>query len=418
MDEFKLSYTASEINRKLGKVDTLVSTVNGVTPDAYGNVNVAADNAIIDVIELPTENINTGAFYRMSTAYLVYNQYDERKHNRHCVCVNGLPDIGNPVTTDMLNLLVYYNIVDREVYGYITAELGVVAGIPAGWYTLATLAPAFEVDWKGIITDIHDDPCDDAFRLLVFKDYYIYQDGWCKLPFACERAPAFDIQWDGEIGDKFALDMSLLGYADTYFVKVSDRAFTTEELVGATYTQWSGYEHNIDESSFDTTSYPGAIAVDVGVVIVHTADDLNAALGVPAGYITNGTYFVLVTTDTNYTNRLVAPAKITKIDEKFLPEMSVDSLGLHYVATSGDYYDLYNRPPVYTDVVRYDTSQALDSSSKQRARNNIDVYSKSEVDSKIANAGGSAPDLSAYAKKTEVSTMIANAIGAAIGGSY
>ena len=55
MAEFKLSYTANEINRKLGRVDNLVSTVNGVSPDANGNVNIdvsvgAGESMIEDMI--------------------------------------------------------------------------------------------------------------------------------------------------------------------------------------------------------------------------------------------------------------------------------------------------------------------------------------------------------------------------------
>jgi hypothetical protein len=38
--EYKLSYTAAEIDRKLGKVDTLVSSINGISPDANGNVEL------------------------------------------------------------------------------------------------------------------------------------------------------------------------------------------------------------------------------------------------------------------------------------------------------------------------------------------------------------------------------------------
>lgn len=40
MTEYKLSYTASEIDEKLGMVDSMVKTVNGVTPDESGNVEV------------------------------------------------------------------------------------------------------------------------------------------------------------------------------------------------------------------------------------------------------------------------------------------------------------------------------------------------------------------------------------------
>ena len=55
-----------------------------------------------------------------------------------------------------------------------------------------------------------------------------------------------------------------------------------------------------------------------------------------------------------------------------------------------------------------------------------DVYTKSEVDTKIANSGGNIDlsvyakksDLSDYAKTTDVQSMIAEAIGSAIGGGY
>ena len=40
MAEFKLDYTANEVNEKLGKIDNLVATVNGVAPDANGNIAI------------------------------------------------------------------------------------------------------------------------------------------------------------------------------------------------------------------------------------------------------------------------------------------------------------------------------------------------------------------------------------------
>lgn len=39
--EYKLSYTATEIDEKLGKVDSLVSTINGIAPDENGNVELS-----------------------------------------------------------------------------------------------------------------------------------------------------------------------------------------------------------------------------------------------------------------------------------------------------------------------------------------------------------------------------------------
>lgn len=38
--EYKLPYTASEIEEKLRKIDNLVQSVNGVCPDTNGNVEI------------------------------------------------------------------------------------------------------------------------------------------------------------------------------------------------------------------------------------------------------------------------------------------------------------------------------------------------------------------------------------------
>lgn len=40
MADYKLSFTAEQINEKLGKIDKLVKTVNGIEPDASGNVEL------------------------------------------------------------------------------------------------------------------------------------------------------------------------------------------------------------------------------------------------------------------------------------------------------------------------------------------------------------------------------------------
>lgn len=371
MTEFKLSYTANEINRKLGKVDNLVSTVNGVTPDENGNVNIAVGSTggIADVVELPTENIKENCFYRLLTAKFVSSFY-YAVDGWTCYCVNELPDIGKPVSTDMINITAYYNISDNEVYGYADETISTVGGIPVGWYPIGVLGQAFNVTWGGVITDV--DNVDDSAKLLLSYDFYIYKNGWSLVPFAYEKQPKFDIQWDGVIGDRFALDISVLGFANTYFVKVSDEVFTIEQLVGAKFTQSDGEEYVLTSNNIDTTTYPGGLDVGSGVIVVYSQEDLNATLGLPSGYITNGTYFVYIV-DGQYTNRLVAPTKIIKIDEKFLPDVSIDisSLGLHSVATTGNYNSLNNRP-----------------------------------------------NLSNYATTSDVETMITEAVGAAIGGSY
>lgn len=46
--KYKLSYTAQEIDKKLGKIDNLVATVNGVAPDENGNVEISVSGGNVD----------------------------------------------------------------------------------------------------------------------------------------------------------------------------------------------------------------------------------------------------------------------------------------------------------------------------------------------------------------------------------
>lgn len=310
---------------------------------------------IIDVVELPTEDIDENVFYRLIIGKFVSNYY-YNIDGWTCYCVNGLPSIGEPVSIDMVNITGYYNAQDGEVYGYADSNISAVGGIPVGWYPINVLAQAFEVSWGGVITDADD--VDDSAKLLLGYDYYAYKNEWIKHIFAYEKHPKFDITWDGVIGDKFALDLTPLGYTDCYYVKMNDEVLSYDSLIGTRICQASEdsgvfYDEIVSTDKIDTSMYSGATVISEAVVIVHSADDLNAALGLPTGYITNGTYFVYVGgTDVVYTNRFTAPRRITKIDGKYL--------------------DL-------SDV-------------------NV--------------------DLSAYSTTSQVNTMIANAIGDAIGGSY
>ncbi len=281
----------------------------------------AAGGGIIDVIELPTENINEGAFYRLATSDFAADGQTATEMDMPWKChyVNSLPETGEICTDiDMSYTTMYYSVADNDAYGYVDDELGMGLGVPAGWYPVGTLCEVAQIDWGGIITDIADCPENGILCILLSHDLYIYQDGWCKVPFAYEKAPKVDIQWDGDIGDRFALDMSSLGYANTYLVKVSDTVFSEEEIVGMTYTNSNGYEWTITDDDIDHNMFPGALTIDSGGVgIVYDADSLNAAIGAPAGYMTNGTYFICLV-DEFYTNHLFSAPIIKKIDSKYL----------------------------------------------------------------------------------------------------
>lgn len=162
-----------------------------------------------------------------------------------------------------------------------------------------------------------------------------------------EIPPAFDITWDGVIGDKFALDLTSLGFPNSYLVKISDEVFTVEQLIGAKFTQSNGGEFELTSTNIDDTTYPGGINAG-GVMIVYSQEELNTSLGLPSDYITNGTYFAYIV-DARYTNRLVAPTTIKTLDNKYLDlEGYAKTEDLSAVATSGSYNDLTDKPKILT----------------------------------------------------------------------
>jgi hypothetical protein len=132
--------------------------------------------AIIDVVELPTENIDENKFYRVLSGRLVFNQYI---HNSYTVyCVNTLPESGEPATNlDQTQGWVYYNVSDGNLYGYVDSMLSAGLGVPAGWYEISILLGALGFGYAGVITDILDDPKDNSFRLLLEYVLHSYKGG-------------------------------------------------------------------------------------------------------------------------------------------------------------------------------------------------------------------------------------------------
>ena len=201
-----------------------------------------------------------------------------------------------------------------------------------------------------------------------------------------ESEPKFNIIWDGNMEGRTTLDMTALGFSGFYFVKVSDEVISTEDVIGASYAWCDNTVHDdIGEWYIDSSTYPGAYHINSEIVVLHTESQLNAALGLPEGYLTNGIYFCASPENQRYVTRFTGKTEINKIDERYLPDNMPTNLAT--VATTGNYNDLHNRPTIYTDVVRYNVNgQGLDSTQKSYARNNIDVYSKSEVDNAISTA--------------------------------
>ena len=132
--------------------------------------------AIIDVVELPTENINEQAFYRLLTGALVFDQYIQNSYTVYCV--ESLPEVGEPATnSDNSQGNLYYNVQDGSLNGYIDANLSAMMGAPEGWYLAEVLLQTLDYSYSGVITNILDDPIDGTFRLLLEYVIYSYKEG-------------------------------------------------------------------------------------------------------------------------------------------------------------------------------------------------------------------------------------------------
>jgi hypothetical protein len=137
-----------------------------------------------------------------------------------------------------------------------------------------------------------------------------------------EVPPAFEpIRWDGNMDGHFALDMSALGYEEgLYYVKVSDLVPVVDKIVGSTISLNTGDEVIVSDDNIITDEFPGAYLVGEYLVIVQEQSLLNAALGLPDGYITNGIYFMSMSGAVYVSKLTDSNAKVVKIDKKFLPD--------------------------------------------------------------------------------------------------
>lgn len=161
---------------------------NSTNPVTSGGVKAALDakTAIIDVIELPTENIEEDVFYRLLTGTFVqsgipYNSWT-------CYCVESLPEVGEPAANADLSLVIaYYNVTDKELSAYVDDALSDVFGVPVGWCPAAMLFEAVGAEYRGVITDIKDSLASGYFYLLLEYVIWQHKDGkWESMKIVCK----------------------------------------------------------------------------------------------------------------------------------------------------------------------------------------------------------------------------------------
>lgn len=141
---------------------------------AAGGGGGGGGGGIIEVLQLPTENIDNRYLYRVTVAELYYN--DVKQGTTYVVA--ELPATGEPLTMDGVTVTAtYYNDTDNTLYGYLPDAIAAALGVPAGWYNAETLLPAVGYSYGGVITNLGDASETSTFYLLLTNPLYSYEDG-------------------------------------------------------------------------------------------------------------------------------------------------------------------------------------------------------------------------------------------------
>lgn len=137
---------------------------------------------------------------------------------------------------------------------------------------------------------------------------------------------AFDpIEWDGTIGDKATIDLSVIGASGVFLVKVSDQILSYEDFLGSVLTGSNDQAITLTadmlvakEEAEQTGGYGSENFV---VVSIFDTEKINAAFGINIPETGIGTYFISISESDEYVKSL-SKTIIKKIDEKFLPELA------------------------------------------------------------------------------------------------
>lgn len=129
---------------------------------------------IIEVLQLPTENIDNRYLYRVTKAALYLNNIKQGT----TYVVAELPEVGEPVTMDGRTInAAYYNDTDNTLYAYVPDYLGTLLSVPEGWYDANMLMGAIGKPYGGVVTNLAEASEYDTFYLVLTNPLYSYEDG-------------------------------------------------------------------------------------------------------------------------------------------------------------------------------------------------------------------------------------------------
>lgn len=156
------------------------TAVKVLTTKDLENLPTGGDSgpAIIDVVKLPTEDIQEDKFYRVLTASFLYGQ--DIKNDWTLYTVETLPETGE-MCWNGTTAIAYYSVSDNNTYGYVDANVSAAMGVPVGWYPADVLIPAVGRPYGGIIYDIAQAAGGTVYTYLQ-NVVHSYKDGvWSKI---------------------------------------------------------------------------------------------------------------------------------------------------------------------------------------------------------------------------------------------
>ena len=122
-----------------------------------------------------------------------------------------------------------------------------------------------------------------------------------------KATPGYEITWDGAVGDKV-----VVGGGEIQFVKVSDRVFTVEELIGATMTFG---DQSITINNDFIQSQNGVMAVAEGVIVCSVPATIEGVTITETGtyFAKMGEKFVSSLSKPDSTTTIKIPAELTTV---------------------------------------------------------------------------------------------------------
>lgn len=267
-------------------------------------IKLGGSSAIIDVLELPIEDIESTAIYRVP---IIQEYFDGSPSSSIIVCVDTLPQNPKSWYTQA-----YFNTQDNNVYGYASEEEASNYEISVGWHNAEVFISRLDSTFGGVVENL-EDATGDWYYLFSYG-YYTYLNGtWTRHIGAYEKSSPIDIYWNGNTQGYEVCE----AMGDVVLVKMSTATPSIAEMIGGRY--WMS---DADAAQLLTEGAwvegPGAAILQNGeIAIIYSAQDFEMGMGIPEGSVSNGIWFIWAAPDW-YPTRLQGPPKIIKLDSKYI----------------------------------------------------------------------------------------------------